>query len=196
MIMVETITSPVEYEGRVARAVIIREPTERRQLDVALREANERFRLAFDGAPIGMALVGLDGRWLQVNPALCEIVGYPADELLTTTFQDITHPDDLEADLGLMHKVLADEIASYSIEKRYFHADGHVVWINLAVSLVRDTAGHRCTSSRRSRTSRSASGSRKRCFASPPTGGSWTGRGGRERASGRATRSRSPRRDV
>ena len=139
--MVETITSPVEFEGRVARAVIIREPTERRQLDVALREANERFHLAFDGAPIGIALVGVDGRWLHVNPALCSIVGYGPEDLLAKTFQDITHPDDLESDLELMNKVLADEIASYSLEKRYLHADGHEVWIHLSVSLVRDEGG-------------------------------------------------------
>ncbi len=139
--MVETVTAPVEFEGRIARSVTVREPTEQRQLDVALREANERFRLAFDGAPIGMALVGIDGRWLQVNPALCSIVGYRPDVLLTKTFQDITHPDDLESDLELMHKVLADEIARYSLEKRYLHADGHEVWIHLSVSLVRDDAG-------------------------------------------------------
>ena len=140
-ILVETITSPIEFEGRGARAVDVREATEHRQPDVALREANERFRLAFDGAPIGMALVGVDGRWLQVNPALCEIVAYSPNELLTKTVQEITHPDDLEADLELMQKVLVDEIASYSLEKRFFHADGHEVWINLSVSLVRDDGG-------------------------------------------------------
>ena len=109
--------------------------------EARLQEATERFRLAFEGAPIGIALVGLDGRWLQVNAALCEIVGYGADELSTKTFQDITHPDDLEADLTLLHQVLAGEISSYAMEKRYFHADGHVVWINLSVGLVRDLNG-------------------------------------------------------
>jgi PAS domain S-box-containing protein len=88
-----------------------------------------------------MALVGPDGRWLYVNPAVCRIVGYAADELMQLTFQDITHPDDLETDLGLMHQVLADEIPSYSMEKRYFHSDGHVVWVNLHVSLVRGVDG-------------------------------------------------------
>ena len=119
-ILVETITSPIEFEGQSARSLNVREATEHRQPDIALREANERFRLAFDGAPIGMALVGVDGRWLQVNPALCGIVGYAPDELFTKTFQDITHPDDLDADLEFVRRVLADEIASYSMEKRYF----------------------------------------------------------------------------
>jgi PAS domain S-box-containing protein len=137
-ILVESETTPIEFRGQHARAVTVRDASTRRKGDLALREANQRFRLAFDGAPIGMALVGTDGRWIQVNPALCEIVGYRAEELLAKTFQEITHPDDLDADLALMRRVLADEIADYSMEKRYFHADGHVVWINLSVSLVRD----------------------------------------------------------
>jgi diguanylate cyclase (GGDEF)-like protein/PAS domain S-box-containing protein len=89
-----------------------------------------------------MALVGTDGRWLQVNRSLCEIVGYSEEELLAKTFQDITHPDDLEADLGYVRKLLSDEIRAYQMEKRYFHKLGHVVWVLLSVSLVRDIRGH------------------------------------------------------
>jgi PAS domain S-box-containing protein len=85
--------------------------------------------------------VGPDGRWLYVNPAVCRIVGYSAEQLMQLTFQDITHPDDLETDVGLMHQVLAHEIPSYSMEKRYLHSDGHVVWVNLHVSLVRGLDG-------------------------------------------------------
>lgn len=103
-----------------------------------LREAEERFRLAFDNAPIGMALVGPDGRFLQVNGSLCEIVGYPAEALLAKAFQNITHPDDLDADLEYVRQMLAGSLRTYSMEKRYLHAEGHVVWINLSVSLVRD----------------------------------------------------------
>lgn len=103
-----------------------------------LREAEQRFRLAFDNAPIGMALVSPDGRFLEVNQALCDIVGYPADELLMKSFQDITHPADLGADLGYVRQMLAGSIRTYSMEKRYFHAAGHEVRINLSVSLVRD----------------------------------------------------------
>jgi PAS domain S-box-containing protein len=76
-----------------------------------------------------------------VNPALCRLVGYSADELLALTFQDITHPDDLQADLSLLRRVLAGVQPSYQMEKRYYHKQGHIVWILLSVSLVRDAAG-------------------------------------------------------
>ncbi|MGB6300086.1 MAG: PAS domain S-box protein [Rivularia sp. (in: cyanobacteria)] len=101
-------------------------------------DSQELFRLAFNDAAIGMALVATDGRWLKVNRALCEIVGYSEADLLETTFQEITHPDDLEADLGCVRRMLADEIRTYQMEKRYFHSSGHIVWILLSVSLVRD----------------------------------------------------------
>ncbi len=115
--------------------------TDRKRTEVALGEIQERFSKAFDEAPIGMALVATDGRWLQVNQALCEIVGYPASELTRSSFQAITHPDDLEADLELVHRLLQDEIPNYQMEKRYIHKQGHAVWILLSVSLVRDTTG-------------------------------------------------------
>jgi PAS domain S-box-containing protein len=107
----------------------------------ALREAEERFRGAFENAAIGMALVAPDGRWLRVNRAVCEIVGYSEQEMLERSFQDITHPDDLETDLEGLRRMLSGEIRSYCIDKRYFHRDGHIVWITLSVSLVHDPAG-------------------------------------------------------
>jgi len=118
-----------------------RDVTDRVQAQDAQREAEARFRGAFDGAPIGMALVAPDGSWLQVNRSLCEIVGYSEPELLELSFQAITHPEDLEADLELVRQLLANEIRSYQMEKRYFHKDGSVVWVNLSVSLVRDRLG-------------------------------------------------------
>lgn len=110
----------------------------RRQAEDALRESQERFSRAFKDAAIGMALVGTDGQWLQVNPALCALVGYTEQELLATTFQAITHPDDLDADLAFVRQMLAGEIPTYHMEKRYFHKQGHIVWILLTGSLVRD----------------------------------------------------------
>ncbi|TKS61747.1 MAG: histidine kinase [Nitrospira sp.] len=107
----------------------------------ALRESQERFSNAFNEAVIGMALVALDGRWLQVNRALCEIVGYSESELLEMNFQAITHPDDLEADMGLARRLLSGEIPNYEIEKRYLDKEGHVVWILLSESLVCDAQG-------------------------------------------------------
>ncbi len=106
-----------------------------------LRESEQRFRGAFETAAIGMALVSMEGRWLDVNPSLCEIVGHSRDELLVTDFQTITHPDDLDTDLHLLGQLVAGEIPSYRMEKRYFHKTGRIVWIVLSVSLVRDAAG-------------------------------------------------------
>jgi PAS domain S-box-containing protein len=106
-----------------------------------LRESEERFREAFDYAAIGKALVALDGRWLKVNRALCDIVGYSEEELLGRPFQDITHPDDLDADLAYVRQLLAGEVRYYHMEKRYFHKNGDVVWILLSVALVHDKDG-------------------------------------------------------
>lgn len=102
----------------------------------ALRQSRQIFANAFDYAPIGMALLEPDGSWLQVNAALCQIVGYPLDELIQLTFQSITHPDDLEADLDNVHQILAKEIETYTMEKRYIRKDGELVWVQLTVSMV------------------------------------------------------------
>jgi PAS domain S-box-containing protein len=119
----------------------VQDVIERRRTEDALRESQERFSSAFKDAAIGMALVGTDGQWLQVNPALCALVGYTEQELLATTFQAITHTDDLDADLAFVRQMLAGEIPTYHMEKRYFHKQGHIVWILLSVSLVRDPVG-------------------------------------------------------
>ena len=118
------------------------EIADRKRAEEVLRESEERFRSAFDYASIGMALVSLEGRWLKVSPSLCKIVGYSEQELLATDFQTITHPDDLEADLAFARQLLAGEIDTYQMEKRYFHKRGHVIWILLNASLVRDFSGN------------------------------------------------------
>jgi PAS domain S-box-containing protein/diguanylate cyclase (GGDEF)-like protein len=114
---------------------------ERRRHELALAEAEERFRSAFDNAPIGMTLVSPDGRFIKVNRALCELTGYSETALLIRSFQAITHPDDLDADLAYVQDVLAGRRRTYQMEKRYYHADGHVIWVLLSVSLVRDAGG-------------------------------------------------------
>ncbi len=115
-----------------------------RQLDAArqsLVQSELRFQAAFEQAAVGIALVAPDGRWLRVNHKLCEIVGYSADELLACTFPDITHPDDLQADLDQVALLLRGEISTYDIEKRYIRKDRSQVWIQLTVSLVRHADG-------------------------------------------------------
>ncbi|MBU0609976.1 MAG: PAS domain S-box protein, partial [Armatimonadetes bacterium] len=107
----------------------------------ALQQSEEAFRSLFEQAAVGVAQVGLDGRFLRVNQRLCDIVGYTEGELRGRTFQDITHPDDLDTDLEYVRQVLAGEIATYSMEKRYFRKEGALVWINLTVNLVRNEAG-------------------------------------------------------
>jgi PAS domain S-box-containing protein len=106
-----------------------------------LEESEERFRATFEQAAVGIAHVGLDGRWLRVNRKLCDVVGYAPDELMGLTFQDITHPDDLQADLAQVRRLLAGEIGTYSMEKRYARKDRSLAWANLTVSLVRTPAG-------------------------------------------------------
>jgi PAS domain S-box-containing protein len=122
-------------------AKVARDITERRRTEDELRASEERFRATFEQAAVGVAHVGLDGRWLRVNNKLLEITGYPREELLQKTFQDITHPDDLDADLEQASQLLAGEIETYSMEKRYTKKDGSTVWINLTASLVREPSG-------------------------------------------------------
>lgn len=115
-----------------------REITKHQQTEKALRASEEGFRSAFNYAAIGKALVSLDGHWLKVNAALSKLLGYSDSELLNLTFQDITHPEDLEKDLDYVNQLLQGKIATYQMEKRYFHKQGHLVWVLLSVSLVRD----------------------------------------------------------
>jgi PAS domain S-box-containing protein len=109
----------------------------RQQVEEELRISEERFRLSIESAPIGMALVGLDGRFLRVNRVLCEILGYTADELVQLRFQDVTYPEDLEKDLALAAQLLAGQILRYQLAKRYVRKDGAVIQAMLYGSAVR-----------------------------------------------------------
>jgi len=141
IVPVEVSAAPVTFNGKPAMQFIARDITERKRAEEALRESEERFAGAFQHAPIGVALVSPDGHWLQVNRVICELVGYSEAELLTRTFQDITHPDDLQGDLTNVRRLLAGEIPAYQMEKRYVHKGGHLVTVLLDVSLVRDGHG-------------------------------------------------------
>lgn len=114
---------------------------ERLETEDTLRESEQRFRGTFEQAAVGVSHVGLDGRWLRVNDWLCNLVGYSREELMTRTFQDITHPDDLGPDLEFVQQLLAGKIPHYGMDKRYFHKDGAIIWVRLTVSLVRDPEG-------------------------------------------------------
>lgn len=115
--------------------------TERKQAEEALRESEERFRTILDNAPIGISVVSLEGRFMLVNRSLCDIVGYEKEELEKLTFQEITHPDDLDSNLASVQRLLDGSATSYRMEKRYVRKDRQVVWTQLTSSVVRDAAG-------------------------------------------------------
>lgn len=121
---------------------ISRDITERKLTEEALREREELFRSAFENASVGMALVGLDGRWLRVNKAICTMLGYTQAELMATDVEAVTYPEDFEADRLGVQQMLSGRISVRQMEKRYVHKDGHLVWGLMSVSLVRHLHGY------------------------------------------------------
>jgi PAS domain S-box-containing protein len=119
-----------------------RDITEIKRTEAALRESEERLRVLFDNAPVGIEDVALSGELVRVNPRFCEITGYTADELRRLRLQDITHPDDLDADLANLQRLRSGEIDTFSMEKRDLRKDGGVVWIEASRTVVRDADGH------------------------------------------------------
>jgi PAS domain S-box-containing protein len=128
-------------EEIIGRVWSFRDVTERRRVEEALKESEERFRATFEQAAVGVAHVRPDGRFLLVNHKFCDIVGYTREELLGKTFQEITYPYDLKADLQNVQMLLANIIQNYSLHKRCIRKDGSFVWTNLTASLVRKTTG-------------------------------------------------------
>ncbi len=128
-------------DGEASVMATVRDLTERQRAAEQLREARQRFEQAFASAPIGMAIVSLDGRWLQVNEAMCEIVERSEDELLHADFQSITHPDDLAGDEALVADLLGGRRERYQLDKRYLLPDGTAVPVSLHVSLIRKPDG-------------------------------------------------------
>jgi diguanylate cyclase (GGDEF)-like protein/PAS domain S-box-containing protein len=136
-----TITNLLDDPDVAGIVANLHDITDRKASEMALREAEERFRTSFDEAPIGMILVSREGRVLQANRAFCEIVGHGHDDLTGTSVQTLTHPDDRETSLSWMNRLLSGEVSSYQIEKRYLHSDGRAVWASLHASFVRDANG-------------------------------------------------------
>ena len=126
-----------EYEYQA----VGRDITAFKEIEAKLKESEAKFRSAFEDSSIGEALVAPDGKFLQVNNSLCEIVGYGKTELLHKTFQEITHPEDLDLDLNYVRQMLSGEIRTYQIEKRYFQRSGSLVWVLLNVSSVQNVDG-------------------------------------------------------
>jgi diguanylate cyclase (GGDEF)-like protein/PAS domain S-box-containing protein len=122
-------------------ATTSRDLTEARLQQDVLRASEDRFRSTMHSAAIGMVLVGLDGRFWQVNRAICDLLGYAPEELREMTFQQVSHPAELEQDLICVTALLSGRIESYHLEKRYLHKDGRTVWGRLTVSLIRDQQG-------------------------------------------------------
>jgi diguanylate cyclase (GGDEF)-like protein/PAS domain S-box-containing protein len=122
-------------EGIVISA---RDVTDRRHSEAELREAQERFRSAFEHAPIGMALISIDGRLFRVNRALVQILGRGESELLASTLLDLCHSEDRDQCREQVRRLFAGVTQSAQLEQRFVHHDGHPVWVSLSASLVRD----------------------------------------------------------
>lgn len=142
-IMISVSGAPLRDEqgGFRGAVCVLRDMTGRLLLEKALRERESMFRGTFEQAAVGMAHTGLDGRWLRVNDRICAITGYTREEMLSSRFQDITHPDDLKASNALSRDLLAGKSQTYSTEKRYIRKNGQCIWVNLTVSLVRTPTG-------------------------------------------------------
>ncbi|MGI8750874.1 MAG: PAS domain S-box protein [Acidimicrobiales bacterium] len=141
LVHVEISSASILFRGRRAILSIVRDVRERLAREAELRRVQERLRQSLDNAPIGQAVVDLDGTWLEVNPALCTMLGYQADELLKLTLRDITHPDDVEADEDLFEQLVSGDIPNYTVEKRYLRADGQMIWGLKHASAVSDHLG-------------------------------------------------------
>jgi two-component system, cell cycle sensor histidine kinase and response regulator CckA len=128
-------------DGHVDGALhIARDFTELKRIDAVLLESEERFRGAFDFAATGMALVGVDGRWLRVNQALTAIVGRSEEELLATTYETVAHPEDVEGDRSVFSEMIAGTLGHSQAEGRYVQKDGRIVWVLRSIALVRESA--------------------------------------------------------
>jgi PAS domain S-box-containing protein len=137
------IVSPLyDTKGTVTGAIeSIRDITEHKQAEYALRKSEEQFRTVFEKGSLGMVISDERFRFIKTNPMFCRMVGYSQEELLTKTFIDITHPDHLAEDISQVQRLRAGEISEYTTEKQYIKKDGSVIWASVVVSVVRDLYG-------------------------------------------------------
>ncbi|MEJ2115201.1 MAG: PAS domain S-box protein [Gammaproteobacteria bacterium] len=128
-----------EYGGKPAYIAIILDITRRKHIEESLRLKEEEFQLIFENAPIGIAVLDLEGNYVNVNPSLCDILGYSKPELLKFSYKDITHPDDIVISGNFLHKLLKGDFSGFSIEKRYIRKDRKVINVALSVALVHES---------------------------------------------------------
>ncbi len=126
--------------GRMLVLVVCEDVSERRLAEEQIRESEERWRAFYEHAGIGIAQLSLEGRFLRVNPQLCKTLGYSSKTMLCRTFQELTHPEDLEINLRLLNELVANTRPCVSMEKRYRRSDDTYIWVNLTVSLIRTTS--------------------------------------------------------
>jgi len=136
--LLETTKTPVlDARGQLIGILGIgHDITKRHQNEIKLAESEARFRNIMEHAPIGIAITSLDGRFLMINQALCDIVGYSMNELVKLTYMDITHPEDKALGFNDREKLLVSKIDSYQLEKRYFHKDGRLKWVQVTSTCV------------------------------------------------------------
>jgi PAS domain S-box-containing protein len=136
-----------DQSGQATRMIgCIIDITDRKQIEEALQESENRFRSIFEQAAVGLAYTGLDSQYQMVNQKLCEITGYTREELLFLGFEDISHPDDIELNRACVTRLRAGEIPTFSLEKRYVRKDGSTIWVNVTVSLIYQPSGQpNCT---------------------------------------------------
>jgi len=134
--------SPIPFENRQAIFVTIQDLTTFNRAKQALKESEARFRAVFRFSPIGMAIIAPDGHWLKVNQAVCDMLGYAEEELLSRSLLDITHPEDTHSTLNLLQQSVSGELEQYRVEARYFHKSGETVWLSSTVSKIQDANGN------------------------------------------------------
>lgn len=126
---------PTHFQG------ILVDITERRDTEEALRAGEERFRRIFEDGPIGMAVIGLDQRFIRVNGTLCRMLGYDEADLMARTFADVAETEDLDTNAEMVARLFRGEVPGFRLEKRYRTRDGGTVWANVTAAMIADADG-------------------------------------------------------
>lgn len=138
---IELAINATQLKGKTAFTAYLRDMTDRKQAEATLRENEQRFRATYEHAFVGIGEVGRNGRFVRVNEQLCSLTGFTRDELLARTFWDLTHWEEREADLEQFALQMVGKLHTYTLEKRYIHKSGRIVWVEVAASRVDDAAG-------------------------------------------------------